>query len=118
MSDETIPSKLYFFKPKDFSEIYYGVDFVNEVARVANEKLKRQGKWIYANFGGFLGWNVHKQPNDDTSGFLLFTEKIEQCTHPSHMVTKHTKPAGLSSGNDWYECICGKRMLPETFREA
>lgn len=114
-----------FFKPEDFEDISYKIAtlqlaFAAEVAHIANTKLEREGKVVFC---GQNGWaNDPKHADKITHKALLIAiEPIEKCTHPKEKVSEIQDriPAGRKIElQTYYQCECGVRVVPESFREV
>lgn len=113
-----------FFNPEDFnptnSSLYMDMKKAKEAADIANAKLEREGKVVYARqygVGKFDSWSdsgfrSEHEGQCNVKALLINIEPIEKCTHPD----KSVKPK-QDIGGIWFECQCGARVVPTEFKE-
>lgn len=113
-----------FFKSEDFE--CHDND-PNSLAKTSNSKLAREGKVVYAKVVrfDFAQWKVDSE--DCTHKALLINiEPLEMCAHPKDKVKSYLNTEALyKSGNldlhaymNFYQCECGTRVEPTSFKEC
>lgn len=112
-----------FFKPQDFftNELLSPDDTVI-AADIANKKLKRNGRVVYACVPPGereLFWNSQQISKDTHSALLINIEEIPKlpCAHPAKLVRPiYIKEFGKCKEFSHYECSCGVVVEPISFK--
>jgi hypothetical protein len=101
-----------FFKPEDFSD--YGNQWAVEIAALANAKLKQEATVVYGGKGlGQLHFHDFKSYSATQKGLLICIQPTE-CFHPKDKIVQCVAD---NNNADHFECSCGARVVPETFKE-
>lgn len=116
-----------FFKPKDFElvKIYPHEEALISIANLANAKLERKGKVVYASDLSVVEWYSETPEFKPTHKALLINiEPIEKCKHPAEKVKSKSEAiygafiGQLIKLDSWYECECGAKVKPKEFEES
>lgn len=104
-----------FFVPEDFGGDILTDRYKENIARIANAKLEREGKIVYGlDLAGMYG--PFETKYSKYKAILINIEPIEKCTHPKEkvrMICEQEKP--LNTGA--FFCDCGVVVTPESFKE-
>jgi len=106
-----------FFKPEDF-KIDGFVNTPSENARIANDKLEREGKIVYSNEAAFT-WRLSDESKDHRA-LLINIEKISPCEHPKEKVELVCWEKGDFKDEEYkiFKCECGAKVEPSEFKEV
>lgn len=105
-----------FFKPDDFD-----FDTLEQCANFANAKLEREGKTVYTDHITDPFWSDENDKYETHKALLINIEPIEKCEHPKNKIIRRRVDFSVINQvatNIIYECECGARVEPESFKEC
>jgi len=81
------------------------------IVSIANAKLKREGKMMYASGKSLeLNWTNRRYSSDSYQALLIAIEPINPCNHPFHKIK--------TIGTMEWKCECGAYVIPTKFQET